>query len=371
MDVARRLTRTFPSVVEPSDVPTRLPRLAVAASAVAVVLGPTAASAAPTDCTPTWTQVGSSAFQGADALIRSQGVTTDGSGWFFSWQGGLQRTRRRLHADGGRHAARRSSRSHPRSTRAAPTTSATTTSATSTTTTGLIYAPVEDGGESAGRSRSTTPSTRRRTSRSTTRARSPTRGSATRSTSASTRPASRGWRSTPRRREVYTAEWDMPHDRLNVFDPQMHFKRFLAAAVTRASLGPGFHLSRIQGAKVYGHTLYATRDDADKTVFSIDLRSGEVTKLFSLKPGVLGRARGLRGAPHARRRAAARPDRAEQRAPRRRNPDPCRLRALRASLTTWVPGTLATRGARSTAAVGGRRYGCSGSSNHDPLGRPA
>src|SRR5205085_11553943 len=95
-----------------------------------------------------------------------------------------------------------------------------------------------------------------------------------------------------RRRQVYTAEWDMPHDRLNVFDTQMRFERFLPL-VYPASLGPGFHLSRIQGAKVDGHTLYATRDDADKTVFSIDLRTGAVTKLFSIKPTVSAELEGL------------------------------------------------------------------------------
>jgi len=58
-------------------------------------------------------------------------------------------------------------------------------------------------------------------------------------------------------------------------------------------LGAGFHLSRIQGAKVLGHTMFATRDDADKTIFSIDLRTGDVTKLFSLQPGVPAELEGL------------------------------------------------------------------------------
>jgi hypothetical protein len=95
-----------------------------------------------------------------------------------------------------------------------------------------------------------------------------------------------------RGKEVYTAEWDMPHDRLNVFDLQMRFKRFLSLRYP-AALGPGFHLSRIQGAKVRGHTMYATRDDSDKSVFSIDLRTGEVTKLFALKPTVSAELEGL------------------------------------------------------------------------------
>src|SRR5436190_9312352 len=84
----------------------------------------------------------------------------------------------------------------------------------------------------------------------------------------------------------------MPPARITVFDTQMRFERFLPLVYT-ASLGAGFRLSRIQGAKVLGHTMYATRDDADKTVFSIDLRTGEVTKLFSIKPTVSAELEGL------------------------------------------------------------------------------
>jgi hypothetical protein len=84
----------------------------------------------------------------------------------------------------------------------------------------------------------------------------------------------------------------MPHDRLNVFDTKLHFLRFLPL-VYPASFGPGFHLSRIQGAKVHGRTMYATRDDSAKTVFSIDLRTGVVSKLFSLNPSVPAELEGL------------------------------------------------------------------------------
>ncbi|MCA1830403.1 MAG: hypothetical protein LC663_02655, partial [Actinobacteria bacterium] len=40
----------------------------------------------------------------------------------------------------------------------------------------------------------------------------------------------------------------------------------------------------IQGAKVYEDALYATRDDDAKTIFKIDLHTGDVTKLFSIGP---------------------------------------------------------------------------------------
>jgi hypothetical protein len=86
-----------------------------------------------------------------------------------------------------------------------------------------------------------------------------------------------------KKREAYTAEWDMPHDRINVFDLGFHFKRFIDLHYG-SSLGADTHLSRIQGAKVYKGALYATRDDNEKTVFRIDLHTGNVTRLFSLNP---------------------------------------------------------------------------------------
>src|SRR5207248_2535601 len=72
-------------------------------------------------------------------------------------------------------------------------------------------------------------------------------------------------------------------DRINVFDLGFHFKKFITLQYG-LELGPNFHLSRIQGAKVYKGALYATRNDDAKSVFKIDLDTGVVTKLFSLNP---------------------------------------------------------------------------------------
>jgi hypothetical protein len=41
---------------------------------------------------PAWTQVGADVFKLPAGLYRSQGLTTDGSNWYFSWQFGLQKT---------------------------------------------------------------------------------------------------------------------------------------------------------------------------------------------------------------------------------------------------------------------------------------
>src|SRR4051812_37800425 len=71
----------------------RMPRFAVIATLAALSLaGPVAGAGAATSCPATWKLVRSDTFKYHDALLRSQGVTTDGNGWFFSWQGGLQRT---------------------------------------------------------------------------------------------------------------------------------------------------------------------------------------------------------------------------------------------------------------------------------------
>ena len=53
----------------------------------------------------------------------------------------------------------------------------------------------------------------------------------------------------PRSGEVYTDEWDMPHDRINVFDATMHLKRFVTLKYP-ASFGKGFHLNRVKSARV-------------------------------------------------------------------------------------------------------------------------
>jgi hypothetical protein len=235
------------------------------------IAAPAAGARTASRCPVQWKLVGSDTFRLHDTLMRSQGVTTDGSSWFFSWQGGLSRTLDNftpiaaatlppdLAAAGGNHIGDIDYYN------------------------GLIYAPVEDGEQDLGVTKLNDPEYQK-----------PHVALDDASTLLYTgvsypldlgiQQAGVPWVAVDaRRREVYTAEWEMPHNRLNVFDTQMHFKRFLELHYP-AELGPGFRLSRIQGAKVDGHTMYASRDDADKTVFSIDLRSGEVTKLFSMKP---------------------------------------------------------------------------------------
>jgi hypothetical protein len=242
-------------------------------------------------CAPGWKLVRADTFRLHDALLRSQGVATDGRGWVFSWQGGLERTlddytpvafgtlppelalAPSVEPGGGNHLGDNHIGDIDYYN-------------------GVIYAPVEDGGEGLGPLRLNDPEYQA-PHIALYDARTLLYTGISYPLDVGISEAGVPWVAVDaRRRQVYTAEWDMPHDRLNVFDLGMHFKRFLPLRYP-ASLGPGFHLSRIQGAKVDGHLLYATRDDAEKTVFSIDLRGGAVTRLFALKPSVHAELEGL------------------------------------------------------------------------------
>ena len=270
--------------------PHRLLRSALAVAAAVLVCAPVSGRAAPPGCSPTWALVGTDAFRGADALARSQGAATDGHGWFFSWQGGLERTDDsyldqavgtwpvqqavdpQVNPDGTNHLGN----NHIGDVDYYD---------------GKIYAPFEDGGENAGVTRINDPEYQTPYIEIYDARTLVNIGSY--ALDRSIHEAGVPWVAVNApKQEVYTAEWDMPHDRINVFDTQMHFEGFLPL-VYPADLGAGFHLSRIQGAKVDGNTLYATRDDADKTVFAIDLTTGVVTKLFSLRPGVPSELEGL------------------------------------------------------------------------------
>ena len=265
-------------------------RSAAAAVTAMLLLAPGAAAAAPADCTPSWHLVGTDAFRGASALTRSQGTTTDGHEWFFSWQGGLERTDDSF--------TTQAAGTWPAQQAVDPQVDADGTNHVGDNhigdidyVDGKIYAPFEDGGQDVGVTdlndpEYQTPYIEVYDAKTLTNI-----GSY--ALDKSIHEAGVPWVAVnAASHEVYTAEWEMPHNRINVFDLQMHFERFLPLAYP-PDLGDGFKLDRIQGAKVYGNTLYATRDDHDKTVFSIDLATGAVTKLFSLSPDVPSELEGL------------------------------------------------------------------------------
>ena len=257
-------------------------RLATATALVFLALaGPAGAAGT---CT-SWKLTGAETFKFQDTLMRSQGVTSDGSGWIFSWQGGLERTTDQfvptalgtlpvqrddppsidpatghIHF-GGEHIG------------------------DVDTYGGTLYAPVEDGNQGAGPVEVNDPEYQA-PHIALYDARTLLYTGKSYDVPLATNGDGVPWIAIDkRRREIYTAEWGMPHDRLNVFDMQMRFKRFLPLV--------GEHLSRIQGAEIRGHTMYASRDDAGKTIFAIDLRTGAVTKLFSLNPPVQTELEGI------------------------------------------------------------------------------
>lgn len=252
-------------------------------------------------CPPAWHLVSADTFQGADALVRSQGATTDGTDWYFSWQGGLQRT-----TDvNGTYVPEAVGTWAPQQA-VAPSGDPTGVNHFGNNHigdidygNGTIYAPFEDGGEG---------------NLNNPEYQTPYIETYDAQTLANTgafpldldyHAAGVPWVAVGAT-HLYTAEWDMPNDRINIYnlpldpatsaDPPQILKLHYPP-----SLGPDFHLSRIQGAKVFGDVMYATRDrqapgdsdDQDKSVWAINLKTGDVTELFTIKPGVPAELEGL------------------------------------------------------------------------------
>ena len=253
-------------------------------------------------CPPTWRLISTDTFNGADALARSQGATTDGTSWYFSWQGGLQRT---MDVDG---------TYVPEAVGTWPPQQAVSPSGDPTSTNhfgnnhigdidygdGTIYAPFEDGGEgNLNNPDYQTPYIETYDAQTMT-------NTGAYPLDLAYHAAGVPWVAVSGT-HLYTAEWDMPNDRINIYnlplnaatsaDPpqqilQLHYP---------PSLGPNFHLNRIQGAKVYGDVMYATRDrnapgdpdGQDKSVWAINLTTGNVKELFDIKPGVSSELEGL------------------------------------------------------------------------------
>jgi hypothetical protein len=262
-------------------------KIAVAAASFALILtlagAPLGArAAAPASCpgSESWVKSSEQEFVGPFVLTRSQGVTHDDTGWIFSWQGGLERTNPTyetqalatwpydnfsdlsVNPDGTNHFGG-------------------THIGDVDEYGGLIYAPLEDGEESAGPLAINHPEYQQ--------ARVALYDAKTllyTGVSYEVQPDLQRdgvpWIAIDDAAgEAYTGEWGMPRDTLNVWTLQMTFKRTLQLQYP-ASFGPGFHLSRIQGGEVLDGSLYVARDDAEHTIFKIDLATGVVASMFSL-----------------------------------------------------------------------------------------
>ncbi|MFY9586483.1 MAG: hypothetical protein WAT66_03395 [Actinomycetota bacterium] len=235
----------------------------------------------PRPCRQGWTKVGEEEFGAPFVLLRSQGVTHDDTGWIFSWQGGLERTtptyttqalatwpyddvyQPSFDLDGTNHFGG-------------------THIGDVDTIDGLIYAPLEDGEFDVGITTLNVPEYQQSFIElydAKTLLYTGVRYPVPHELSRDGVP----WIAIDKtKREAYTGEWNMPTDTFNVFDLKMNVKRVLRLRYPD-SFGTGFHLSRIQGGDIAGRTMYVARDDAQQTIYGIDLVTGHVTPLFTME----------------------------------------------------------------------------------------
>lgn len=270
---------------------TRVTRLVAVSCITLAAVTPARGAVGPCSGGETWTKVGQDTFR-AQGLQRSQGAASDGTSWYFSWQGSVEKTDD-LYVERGVAPI-------PAEIAADPEVNGDGTNHVGgnhigdlDVYDGIVYAPIEDGGQGLGVTDLNDPEYQR-----------PYIALYDAETMLYTgvkyaMPLALHAEGIPwvavdgPAGEVFTAEWDMPRDRINVFNLDgMGFKRFIDLRYP-ASFGAGFHLTRIQGAKVFGGALYASRDDATKSIFKIDLATGDVSKVYALDPGIPSEIEGL------------------------------------------------------------------------------
>jgi hypothetical protein len=241
--------------------PSRRSLLAGAALAVTAVLAGTAGAdpLPPTGgctTTTTWKQTGVTTFQLPEAGLRSQGITTDGKSWYFSWQFGLEHTT-----------------DNYLTTFARPLAIPGPLLLAGSSHIGDIdwykdklVVPIEDGydGYQHPYLAFANPTTLQIGSYGAVPWNLQTEGVPWVAVNQETGIA-------------YTAEWNKT-TQINLFDLNHHFNYV-------RSIKLQYKLPRIQGAKYYQGSLYASVDDAANTVYKIRLKDGSITKLFSLNEG--------------------------------------------------------------------------------------
>ncbi len=198
-----------------------------------------------------WQQIGIEEFPLTVGLVRSQGVTTDGSSWFFSWKLGLEKT------------------DLDYVTQLSVTTTAIPPDLAVLGDNhigdidfwnGMIYAPIEDG-----------PSYRHPHIVLF----DPATLMAGQEHALSDTPLTKGvpWVSVDAARgHAYVAEWD-PTPQIFVLD--LTTLAFQGAIPLHRTIG------RIQGTKVFEGSLYAASDDDAKDIYKINLDTGTVIPLFA------------------------------------------------------------------------------------------
>lgn len=258
----------------------RLARLAAASamiSGVAVAIAPGGSPAASATCvtTESWVPTKTDYFRLPGGLFRSQGLTVKGSQWFFSWQYGLERTRAVTAAGTTQWV---SVMSRPLAIPPDLLAAGSNHIGDIDTYGNILIAPIEDGPAYL----------HPRLVFYNTLTMLPTgeRYELPRSLLTEGVP----WVAVDHTTNLaIAAEWNNTSV-LNFFDIRHGMALHHQVTLDRV-------LGRIQGAKVYQGTLWASRDDAAKSVISIDLHTGHVTDLFALH--LAGEMEGIAMAPTA------------------------------------------------------------------------
>lgn len=212
-----------------------------------------------------WEQTSREEFR-LSAIVRSQGLSSDGSGWVFSWQNGLQRT-----GDAPLYIASATVLDAiPAELREAGSDHIGDTDILD----GRLYAPVENAGYTNPLILVYDPLTLAYLGEAYPLA---------------PHQAHVAWIALDgARRLAYSGDWD-PMPVVNVYALDQGFALLRQIPLSEP-------LSRVQGGKVYQGALYLSRDDEANSVYKINLDTGTVLPLFSLEPdlsGLLGEMEGL------------------------------------------------------------------------------
>ena len=227
---------------------------------VALVVVPTASSATACTTSESWVPTSTEYFRLPAGLFRSQGVTFDGKQWLFSWQYGLERTKA-LRVLGQTQYVTTMSR--PIAIPADLLAAGSDHIGDIDTWHGKLIAPIED-------------------------------------SAAYLHP--RLVLFNPLTLQPTGERYELPHSLLTEGVPWVAVDSATGLAIAAEwnntsvlnffdiTHGMALHhqvtldrvVGRMQGAKVYGGALYASRDDAAKSVIKIDLVTGHVTDLFAL-----------------------------------------------------------------------------------------
>jgi hypothetical protein len=197
-----------------------------------------------------WTPAGIDTFGAAQALLRGQGVATDGTSWIFSGTTGLDRT----------DLAYATQTSNALAIPVALVLAGSDHIGDVDVWEGKLYAPIEDKGYTAPKVVLYDPSTL-------------TSGTVY-SISATLQTAGVPWIAVDGPRgKAYMAEWD-PTPAIHVFSlADLSYERAIDIAPT---------IGRVQGGKVYKGQLYLTVDDDQKHVYKVHLGSGTAQQVLTL-----------------------------------------------------------------------------------------